>query len=142
MSMSKLKDISLLAGLWGLVVIFVVIFILKSIQIHEIFGTSAYDLGIFQQAHWLLSQFEPLFNTVRGLHSYVDHFRYIDLLYIPLYYIIPSIYWAFFVQALSVGVAGLLIYAVGRHYLIDSKFLPVVVAVSFLLNPVVHNPLV
>jgi uncharacterized membrane protein len=40
---------------------FVGVFTLKGIQIHEVFGTAAYDMGLFDQTLWLTSQFEPIF---------------------------------------------------------------------------------
>ncbi|MGB5177681.1 MAG: DUF2079 domain-containing protein, partial [Gammaproteobacteria bacterium] len=123
------------------VALFVALFTLKAIQMHEEFGTSAYDLGVFQQALWLISQFEEPFNTVRGMHSHGDHFRPVDYLFIPLYLLSPSIYWAFLAQSLSVGLGSLVLYRLAQHELPSMHWVPPVFALIYLLNPVVHNPL-
>ena len=123
------------------VTFFVALFSLRSIQIHEIFGTWAYDLGVFQHALWLISQFEEPFNTVRGMHSHGDHFRPVDYLFIPLYKLSPSIYWAFLAQSLSVGLGSLVLYRLAQRELPAMRWVPPVFVLAYLLNPVVHNPL-
>lgn len=127
--------------IWVCATFFVVLFTLKAIQIHEIFGTSAYDLGVFQQALWLISQFEEPFNTVRGMHSHGDHFRPVDYLFIPLYLLSPSIYWAFLAQSLSIGLGCLVLYRLAQRELPTMRWVPPLFALIYLLNPVVHNPL-
>ncbi len=127
--------------IWVCATFFVVIFTLKAIQTHEIFGTSAYDLGVFQQALWLISQFEEPFNTVRGMHSHGDHFRPVDYLFIPLYLLSPSIYWALLAQSLSVGLGSLVLYRLAQRELPAMRWGPPIFAIIYLLNPVVHNPL-
>lgn len=127
--------------IWVFATLFVALFILKAIQIHEVFGTSAYDLGVFHQALWLISQFEEQFNTVRGMHSHGDHFRPVDYLFIPLYRLSPSIYWTFLAQSLSVGFGSLVLYRLAQRELPTMHWVPPVLALVYLLNPVVHNPL-
>jgi uncharacterized membrane protein len=120
---------------------FVSLFTLKSIQLHEVFRTAAYDLGIFDQAAWLASQSEDMFNTVRGMHSWGDHFRPIDLIYAPLYSILPSVNWAFFLQSLSVGMGSIALFHIGRILLPGNLTAPFILSIAFLINPVVHNTL-
>ena len=130
------------AALLGLCVLFfITLFTLKAIQMHQAFETAAYDLGIFQQALWLISQFQEPFNTIRGMHSHGDHFRLVDYLYIPAYLMAPSIYWAFFAQALSVGLGALVLYRIAHQLMPTLSWAPSVFALAYLLNPVVHNPL-
>jgi uncharacterized membrane protein len=121
--------------------LFVVIFTLKGIQIHEIFGTSAYDLGLFDQTLWLTSRFEMIFNTVRGLHAHGDHFKPIQYIYVPLYLIYPSIYWALLLQSFSVGAAAVVLFYIAEKFMPDENLVPGMFACCFLLNPVVHNTL-
>ncbi|MBW1775085.1 MAG: DUF2079 domain-containing protein, partial [Deltaproteobacteria bacterium] len=40
---------------------------------HLAFRTQAFDLGIFDQALWLVSEGKTPFITVRGLHRFGDH---------------------------------------------------------------------
>ena len=121
--------------------IFITIFTLKGILLHEIFGTSAYDMGLFDQTLWLTSQFEPIFNTVRGLHAHGDHFKPIQLIFVPLYKIYPSIYWALFLQSVSVGASAIVLFFLVKEFMPEKNFVPAIFSFCFLLNPVVHNTL-
>jgi hypothetical protein len=49
-------------------IFFAVVFTAVSIAIQGVFSTSAYDLGLFEQAFWRYSQLLPNFNTVRGMN--------------------------------------------------------------------------
>lgn len=123
------------------IIIFVAVFTVKSIQIHQVFGTSAYDLGIFDQEIWLLSCFQDLFNTVRGMNSWGDHFCPIHILFVPLYWIVPSVNWLFLVQSLFVGIGAAAIFRIGLRMFPETTFAPLVFALLYLLNPVVHSTL-
>src|SRR5689334_18858265 len=57
---------------------------------HWHFGSSAYDLGIFDQAVWHLSRFEPPASTISGFTDILgDHFYPIIALFAPLYWVAP-----------------------------------------------------
>src|SRR5689334_13054333 len=57
---------------------------------HWHFDTSAYDLGIFDQAIWHLSRFEAPASSVRGVTNLLgDHFSPIIALLAPLYWLAP-----------------------------------------------------
>lgn len=56
------------------ILLYVVIVGGLAIQRHQGFGSHAYDLGIYDQALWLISAGHPPFVTVRGLHILGDHF--------------------------------------------------------------------
>ena len=49
--------------------------------------TSVFDLGIFDQAVWLISRGHSLFLTTRGLNVFADHFD-------PILFFLAPIYWA------------------------------------------------
>lgn len=115
--------------------------VLKSIQIFDVFGTSAYDLGIFAQSFWLLSQFGDAFNTVRGLHTFGEHLSPIEVVFIPLYHVYPTVYWAFGLQALSVAAGSVAVYYISLHLLPQRPVIAALWAVAYLLNPVVHSTL-
>ncbi len=123
-------------------VMFIALFTAKAIYIHDVLGTSAYDLGIIDQNIWLLSQFEPPYtNTVRGLHVHGDHLQGIDALFVPLYLLYPSVFWLFLFQTISVAAGSLLIYRIGQQLGITSGGLLFALGVAYLANPAVHNPL-
>lgn len=57
---------------------------------HWHFGSSAYDLGIFDQVVWHLSRFEPPASSVRGFTNFLgDHFFPVIALFAPLYWVAP-----------------------------------------------------
>ena len=135
------KTRSVMVLLYSFAALFVVMFTLKSIQIHEIFGTSAYDLGIFDQGFWLISRFENAFNTVRGIHTLGDHFSPIVYIFTPFYWLSPSINWAFFFQPISVGLGAIALFHIGRSLFPGQLLIPFIFSISYLMNPVVHNTL-
>jgi uncharacterized membrane protein len=58
---------------------------------HWHFDSSAYDLGIFDQAIWHVSRFEAPSSTVRGISNLLgDHFSPILVVLAPLYWITPG----------------------------------------------------
>ena len=57
---------------------------------HWHFGSSAYDLGIFDQVVWHLSRFEAPASSVRGFSNFLgDHFFPVLVLFAPLYWLVP-----------------------------------------------------
>jgi uncharacterized membrane protein len=122
-------------------IFFAVVFAAVGIKIHGVFSTSAYDLGLYDQAFWRYSQLLPNFNTVRGMNILGDHFSPIALLFAPLYRIWPDIAWAFALQALSVASGGVLLYLIARHLLPGRPWLCLAFALAYYLHPAVHNTL-
>ncbi|HTN80980.1 MAG TPA: DUF2079 domain-containing protein, partial [Acidimicrobiales bacterium] len=51
------------------------------------FATFSFDLGIYDQAVWLLSRFHDPFVTVRGLEFFGHHVNPILLLFVPFYWL-------------------------------------------------------
>ena len=47
------------------------------------FGTFGYDMGLYDQGIWLLSQFRDPFVTIRGLSFFEHHVNLIVLLLVP-----------------------------------------------------------
>jgi uncharacterized membrane protein len=122
-------------------IFFAVIFTASSIRIHGIFGTSAYDLGLFDQAFWRYSQLLPNFNTIRGVNILGDHFSLIALIFAPLYKICPDISWAFVLQSLSVAIGGVVLFQIARYLIPDKPWLCLAFSLAYYLHPAVHNTL-
>lgn len=58
---------------------------------HWRFGSSGFDLGIFDQAVWHLSRFETPASTISGFSNILgDHFYPIIALFAPLYWVAPA----------------------------------------------------
>ena len=58
---------------------------------HWHFGSSAYDLGLFDQMVWHLGRFEAPASTIHGLSNmFGDHFSPVHVLFVPLSWLWPS----------------------------------------------------
>ena len=94
--------------------VFFVLFTLVGILIHQNIGTSAYDLGVFDQAYWRYSSFHSTFNTVLGFSILGDHFGVLAFVFAPLYGIYPTVAWPIAAQALSVAAGGVILFYIVR----------------------------
>lgn len=74
----------------------------------------SFDLAIFDQATWLVSQGKTPFVTVRGMHILADHFSIIIYFIAPIYYFIPKTESLLFVQTLALALGAIPVYAVAR----------------------------
>jgi uncharacterized membrane protein len=78
-------------GVAALVTGFALAYALFGLLRHWHFGSSAYDLGIFDQAVWHLSRFETPASTISGFSNILgDHFYPVIALFAPLYWIAPA----------------------------------------------------
>ncbi len=100
--MSSIKHQSHLRFLSLAIAISTSILFLCSVVRHGLFQSS-FDLAIFDNAIYLISQGQPPWVTFRGLHILGDHAALIVYPIAWLYKIYPSIYWLFFIQALSLA---------------------------------------
>jgi uncharacterized membrane protein len=79
------------AAVCGLVALFATAYSLYGIFRHRHFASSAFDLGIYDQAVWHLSRFETPASSIRGYsHMLGDHFNPVMALFAPLYWLVPS----------------------------------------------------
>ena len=105
-----------------------------ALGMHASYGTSGYDLGIFDQGLWLLSRFKTPFITINGLSLFGDHASFIVLLLTPLYWIWPSPATLLVVQSLALTLGVVPAFLIGRR-LLRSDLLGLVVALAYLLHP-------
>jgi uncharacterized membrane protein len=74
-----------------IVAFFGVAYALYGLFRHRHFGSSAFDLGIFDQVVWHLSRFEPPASSIRGFTNFLgDHFFPVIALFAPLYWLRPG----------------------------------------------------
>jgi uncharacterized membrane protein len=125
----------------GFAILFAILFTAKGLLIHGNLGTSAFDLGIFDQAFWRYSQFLDQFNTVRGLPILGDHFSPVTFVFAPLYWLYPSVAWPIAIQTLSVALGGVVLYYVVMTRLPGLSWLALGITLSYFLHPAVHNTL-
>jgi uncharacterized membrane protein len=83
---------------------------------HWHFQSSAFDLGIFDQALWRYSRLERPVNTISGYpHILAEHFHPILLLLVPLYWIAPRPETLLVAQATLLALSALPVHAFIRR---------------------------
>lgn len=74
---------------------------------HALFQSNAFDLGIFDNGIYLISQGEKPFVTFRGIHILGDHAAWILYPIALLYKLYPDVHWLFAVQAIALSVGAI-----------------------------------
>jgi uncharacterized membrane protein len=116
----------------GAVTVWAVIFGTLVVWRHNRFGTFDHDLGIWDQAAWLLARGES-FITVRGLNVFGFHASPALYLFAPLYWLGAGSNVLNLAMVGSVGLGAVVMFRIGRHHLADDWF-ALVLAVAFLVN--------
>ncbi|BAQ64932.1 DUF2079 domain-containing protein [Geminocystis sp. NIES-3709] len=116
---------------------FFLLFLSSSIR-HILFNSHGFDLGIFDNGIYLISQEKNPYISFRQLHILGDHAAWILYLIAPLYLIFPTIYWLFIVQAFALSIAILPIWHLGKLMeLKDAK--AKTVCLIYILYPLIFN---
>ncbi len=105
---------------------------------HLLFHSGGYDLGIFDQALYLLSRGEPPFVSLRGIPILGDHAAIILYPISFLYRIVPSVYWLFGIQALALASGGWFCFRLAQQMGLTSN-LSLLVAGVYWGYPAVFN---
>lgn len=105
---------------------------------HFLFRSGAWDLGIFDQAVYLISQNQTPFSTLLGFHILGDHAAFIFYPLALLYRIVPSVYWLLLVQSIALSLAVIPIQFLARQLNVSPK-LTQVLTIVYLLYPIVFN---
>lgn len=120
--------------LGALIAVWSLTFIVLGWQRHERFATLGFDLGIYDQALWLLSRFKNPFITIRGLNFFGHHLNLALLLLVPFYWLGAGPLFLLVVQVLVQASGAVAIYLLARDRL-DDQWLAVAMAAVLLLNP-------
>ncbi|AFZ27065.1 putative membrane protein [Cylindrospermum stagnale PCC 7417] len=122
---------------WMIGVSSLILFI-SSIWRHELFNSGAWDLGIFDQAVYLISQGLPPISSFLNFHILADHAAGILYPLALLYKIYPSVYWLFAVQSGALALGALPTWYLARQAGLKAGQAVAMVAV-YLLYPLVYN---
>lgn len=135
-TMKKIDKSSLMSIviLFLLIASYVFVFSILTVDRHNRFGTSAYDLGQNDQQIWHHSRFSPLFNTIRGMHALGDHFFLINAIISPIYWFFDDVRALLVLQALALAAAAIPLFLIAKHYF-RNKWIPLVFCFSYLLLP-------
>jgi len=114
--------------------LFLALYLHLTFTLYERFAYNSFDLGIFHQAVWLISQGETPFVTVRGVHVLGDHFSALLYLLAPLYRLSPSPKNLLFLQTCALTLGAIPAYALARKRL-QSETCGLLFGLVYLLHP-------
>ncbi|WP_413168359.1 DUF2079 domain-containing protein [Capilliphycus salinus ALCB114379] len=115
----------------------IVLFFCSSLR-HALFQSNAFDLGIFDNGIYLISQGKTPFVLFRGLHILGDHAAWILYPLALLYKIFPQVHWLFFVQAIGLSLGALPTFYLAIHAGLKPSKATAMAAV-YLLYPLIFN---
>ncbi len=114
-----------------------IFFVFSSIR-HAMFHTGAFDLGIYDQVVYLISQGQPPISSFLGFHHLGNHAAFSVYPLGLLYKIYPDVHWLFAVQAVALALGAWPTWSLARQAgLKQSQALAI--AAVYLLYPVVSN---
>ena len=96
------------------VMVFAVVFGSLGVQNHRNFGTWSYDMGIYDQALWLMSRFGDTFMSVRGLDVWGHHVNLIGYAFVPFYWLGAGPEFLYVAQAIALALGAVPVYLIAR----------------------------
>ena len=114
-----------------------ILFLCSSLR-HALFQSTAFDLGIFDQAIYLISQNQTPFSSLMQMHILGDHAAVIYYPLALLYKIHPDVHWLFLVQAVALSLGALPSWSLARLAGL-TRSQSRAIAFIYLLYPVVFN---
>jgi uncharacterized membrane protein len=112
---------------------FVVVFAPLVYRRHANFASFSWDMGIFDQAVWLLAHGKT-FITVRGLDFFGHHGSFAMYLLAPFYWLGAGPHFLNIVQVLSLAAGAAPVFLLGRDRL-GRGWMPLAVVAVYLLHP-------
>jgi uncharacterized membrane protein len=103
---------------------------------YDRYAIGGFDLGIFDQAIWLISRGYPAFVSLRGMHILGDHFSMILYLFAPFYIVYADPRWLLLIQTVIVALGAFPIYAVALRHT-NSPVAALLFGFLYLINPFV-----
>jgi uncharacterized membrane protein len=101
---------------------------------HDRFASFSFDMGIFDQAIWLLSRFDGQFITVRGLDVFGHHASVGFYLFVPFYWLGAGPHVLNIAQVLVAASGAVPVYLLARYRFSDG-WAALALGTAFLLHP-------
>ena len=120
-----------------IVVTTIVLFTASSAR-HALFQSTAFDLAIFDQAIYLISQNQTPFSSLMAINIWGDHAAFIFYPLALLYKIHPDVHWLFLVQAVSLALGAWPSWSLARQAGLNNS-ISWAIACIYLLYPLVFN---
>ncbi|BFM41222.1 DUF2079 domain-containing protein [Synechocystis sp. LKSZ1] len=125
-------------ALWKAVGVSFMILLGASSLRHLLYHSTAWDLGIFDQAIYLISQGQPPISSFLQGHILGDHAAFIFYPLALLYWVYPSVYWLLGLQAFALALGAVPCYGLARQAGLSCG-LALTLAYVYLLYPLVFN---
>ncbi len=139
---NETKSIGRTQIVWTILVSMFVLYVLAMTRLsfakYDSYSFVGYDLGIFTQATWLISQGRSPFLTIRGVHLLGDHFSAILYLIAPIFRLFPHPKTLLTVQTLALGAGVFPVFILARRRL-KSNIPALLFAALYLLYPAVQQ---
>ena len=121
-----------------MIVVATIILFATSSARHALFHSTAFDLAIFDQAIYLISQNQTSFSSLMAINIFGDHAAFIFYPLALLYKIYPDVHWLLFVQAISLALGAWPSWSLARQAGLNEQK-SIAVAAVYLLYPAVFN---
>jgi uncharacterized membrane protein len=105
---------------------------------HWLFQSNAFDLGIFDQAIYLISREQPPISSLMNFHILGDHATLIFYPLALLYKLNPDVRWLFAVQAIALSLGAFPTWLLARQAGLKES-LAIAMAIVYLLYPLIFN---
>lgn len=105
---------------------------------HALFQSTAFDLAIFDQAIYLISQNQTPFSSLMAINIWGDHAAFIFYPLALLYKIYPDVHWLFLVQAVALALGAWPSWSLARQAGLNNS-ISWAIACIYLLYPLVFN---
>ena len=115
----------------------VVLFFLSSLR-HWLYHSHAWDLGIFDQAIYLISIGKQPIVSLLGFHILGDHAAIIFYPLALLYKIYPDVHWLFAMQSIALTIGGFPLYHLSLKSGLD-RYRATTIVIAYLLYPLILN---
>ncbi|MGF1494793.1 MAG: DUF2079 domain-containing protein [Microcoleaceae cyanobacterium] len=115
----------------------VLLFVCSSLR-HLMFQSTGFDLGIYDQVTYLISQGQPPISSILGFHHLGNHGAWSVYPLALFYKLFPTVYWLLGIQAIALSLGAWPVWGLVRQAEL-SPSLAKAVAIIYLLYPVIFN---
>ena len=120
------------------IALFSLILYLCSSTRHALFESNAFELGIYDQVAYLISQGQTPFSSFLEIHHMGNHAAWVMYPVALLYKIYPEVHWLLLVQAVSLALGALPTWSLARQAGLNNS-IAWAIACMYLLYPLVFN---
>ena len=116
------------------VVTYIVVFGTLTWRQQSNYGTFGFDMGIYDQAIWLMSRFKSPFDTIRGLPFFGQHANFITVLFVPAYWVGAGPHFLFIAETVWMAAGAVPLWLLGRDRFAN-PWPPLALCAAYLLYP-------